>query len=423
MLALGIDIGTSGVRTAVLDRDGNMISMAKSPHVPQQSPELDANLWWDAVQTCLHAQAKALESTPWSMGHVTRIAVDGTSGTMVLTEGDLSPVGPALMYNSKGFDDEAELIAQHAPDPHITRGSNSALARAMRLVSKAERAPAHLLHQADFIAAKLMERGGNSDPNNSLKTGFDPETSEWPAWIGEVFNPELLPKVSPAGEVFANVSREIATQHGFATDAIVCAGTTDSIAAFLAGAPLEEGVAVTSLGSTLAIKMLSAKRVVDPAIGLYSHRIRDHWLVGGASNTGGAVLLNYFTPDELDRLSALIDPNRTTDLSYYPLLVPGERFPINDPTLAPKLAPRPPEDHLFLQGIFEGIAEIEARCYLAISEKTGSTPSHIFSAGGGAKNPVWTQIRARILRRPIGEMKFSEAAIGSAKVALLSETS
>ena len=422
MLALGIDIGTSGVRTAVLDRDGNLISMAKSLHVPQPNLDIDANLWWDAVRTCLHAQAKALESTSWSMGHVKRIAVDGTSGTMVLTDRDLCPVGPALMYNSKGFDTEANLIAQHAPDPHITLGSNSALARAMRLTSTAERAPAHLLHQADFIAAKLMGRGGVSDPNNSLKTGCDPETSEWPAWISEVFDPELLPKVSPVGEVFASISRETATHHGFAPDATVCAGTTDSIAAFLAGAPLEEGVAVTSLGSTLAIKMLSAKRIDDPSTGLYSHRIRDRWLVGGASNTGGAVLLNYFTPDEIDALSALIAPDQPTHLSYYPLLTPGERFPINDPALVPNLAPRPREDHLFLQGIFEGIAEIESQCYLAISEKNGCTPSRIFSAGGGAKNPVWTQIRARILRLPLEEMKFSEAAIGSAKIAQLNET-
>ena len=422
MLALGIDIGTSGVRTAVLDQDGNLISMAKAPHLPQPNKDLDANLWWDAVQNCLQTQAEALENTSWSMAHIKRIAVDGTSGTMVLTDGELNPVSPALMYNSKGFDAEAALLAEHAPDPHITRGSNSALARALRLNSLAERRPEHLLHQADFIVAKLTGLGGFSDPNNSLKTGFDPENSEWPEWINEIFNATLLPRVHPVGEVFNRVTFEVANCHNFAPDAVVCAGTTDSIAAFLAGAPLEEGVAVTSLGSTLAIKMLLTKRIDDPSIGLYSHRIRDHWLVGGASNTGGAVLLNYFTPDEMDALSTHIDPNNPTNLSYYPLLTSGERFPINDPNLAPNLTPRPSEDHLFLQGMFEGIAHIEERCYAAISERSGCDPKRVFSAGGGASNPVWTKIRENVLQLPIAKLKFTEAAIGAAKVALLSET-
>jgi sugar (pentulose or hexulose) kinase len=53
----------------------------------------------------------------------------------------------------------------------------------------------------------------------------------------------------------------------------VCAGTTDSVAAFVAAGITEAGQAVTSLGSTLAIKMLSENRVDDAAYGVYSHRL------------------------------------------------------------------------------------------------------------------------------------------------------
>lgn len=66
----------------------------------------------------------------------------------------------------------------------------------------------------------------------------------------------------------------------------MCAGTTDSIAAFLAAGVDAPGQAVTSLGSTLAIKLLSETRVDDARYGVYSHRLGDSWLVGGASNTG-----------------------------------------------------------------------------------------------------------------------------------------
>ena len=62
---------------------------------------------------------------------------------------------------------------------------------------------------------------------------------------------------------------------------------------------------------------------------------------GGASNTGGAVLKEFFTGEQLKDLSAQIDPDQPSGLDYYPLIKPGERFPVNDPNLEPRLTPRP----------------------------------------------------------------------------------
>ncbi len=63
----------------------------------------------------------------------------------------------------------------------------------------------------------------------------------------------------------------------------------DSIAAFLAvgAGAAAPGVAVTSLGSTLAVKLLSTRRVDDSRFGLYSHRLGDLWLVGELWAWGG----------------------------------------------------------------------------------------------------------------------------------------
>ena len=415
-LTLGIDIGTSGVRTAVLD-GGTLVSMARAEHPKQDPQNIDANGWWAAVADCLTSQMEELRGLNIDPSTITGIAVDGTSGSMVLTDAALTPVSPALMYNSKGFDAEAAIIAGSIEGDHITKGSNSALARAMRLVSLATNKPAHLLHQADFIAAKLMGVGGFSDYNSALKTGFDPENESWPTWIGNVIDPMLLPKVQNPGSAIANVSKSVAKEFGLSPNAMVHAGTTDSIAAFLACAPMEDGVAVTSLGSTLAIKLLSTKRIDDPAVGLYSHRLGDLWLVGGASNTGGAVLKQYFSDDELNNLSKRIDPDSPLDLGFYPLKEPGERFPINDPNLPPKLDPRPEDDAAFLQAMLEGMSRIEAQCFDEIARRGGSTPTKIYTAGGGAKNDKWTAIRARYLGQTPQQAASSEAAIGVASLA------
>jgi len=418
MLSLGIDIGTSGIRTAVVAPDGALLSMASVDHLPQDPERIDAMLWWQATLACLTKQLAALRVAGQDPGEVAFICVDGTSGTMLLTDAELTPVSRALMYNSKGFEDEAAAVAAVAPDRHITRGSGSALARALRLVSEADGAR-HLLHQADFIAARLTGKGGQSDVMNALKTGVGPETGDWPEWIAALLPDGLLPQALQLGAPLGRLRAELARDLGLPGDVQVLAGTTDSIAAFLAAAPLEPGVAVTSLGSTLAIKMLSPARIEDPGLGLYSHRVGKAWLVGGASNTGGRVLRHYFSDTELAQLSTRIDPAAETGLDYYPLVEPGERFPVNDPALAPRLTPRPEDDALFLHAIFEGIARIEARCYEVIADAGGGRPTRIFSAGGGAKNPVFTAIRARHLGRVPETAAETEAAIGTARVPIL----
>ena len=416
-LALGIDVGTSGVRTAVWDGD-EVVSMARAAHPPQEADTIDAAHWWIAVETCLQSQMDALRADGIDPRAITGIAVDGTSGSMVLTDTQLTPVSPALMYNSKGFDAEAELIARHAPEVHITKGGNSALARAMRLTKRTVASPAYLLHQADFIAARLIGQGGHSDYNNALKTGFDPESETWPDWIGEVIDRSLLPEVHCPGAPITQIAPNVAQSFGLSPEVTVHAGTTDSIAAFLACAPLEEGVAVTSLGSTLAIKLLSSKRIDDPSVGLYSHRLGDLWLIGGASNTGGAVLKAYFSDDDLIRLSTEIDPDQPLGLDFYPLLVPGERFPVNDATFPPRLAPRPENDAEFLQAMLEGMAAIEARCYDEIVAKGGSPARVVFTAGGGSKNATWTAIRSKSLGKRPKLAQVMEAAAGAAKLAI-----
>ncbi|MDE0210347.1 MAG: FGGY-family carbohydrate kinase, partial [Boseongicola sp.] len=405
-------------RTAVVDERGEVLSLARSTHLPQDQDRIDAARWWQAVEACMLLQVSALKESGRRGTEISRIAVDGTSGSMVLCDAGLRPVGRALMYDSGGFETESAQIDMHAPKSHIARGPNSALARAMRLVEEdTDGLARHLLHQADFIAARLTGRGGHSDHNNALKTGLDPATGTWPDWIGNVIDTALLPLAHAAGTPVSEIEPDFANRIGLASSAVVCAGTTDSIAAFLAAAPPKTGTAVTSLGSTLAIKVLSRKRIDDPEIGLYSHRLGDAWLVGGASNSGGAVLAHFFSSEDIDQLSARIDVTTPSGLDYYPLIHAGERFPVNDPNLAPRVAPRPADDAIFLQGLLEGIARIEAQCYSEIEARGGRFPDAIYSAGGGARNPAFTEIRAMTLGIVPTRAESVEAAIGAARIA------
>src|SRR5205814_7866452 len=163
-LSLGIDIGTSGVRAIAIDAVGAVCGQASAAMPPPtrdgDSVVQDAEIWWSAVVDTFAGLAPLLP-----LEQVRAIAVDGTSGTLLLAAGDGAPRGPARLYNDAGCRDEAARIAAVAPPDSGAHGASSALAKLLRLQGGGG---VHALHQADWIAGRLLGRFGLSDENNAL---------------------------------------------------------------------------------------------------------------------------------------------------------------------------------------------------------------------------------------------------------------
>jgi sugar (pentulose or hexulose) kinase len=264
----------------------------------------------------------------------------------------------------------------------------------------------------------LTGRFGHSDYNNCLKLGYDVEALRWPDWLDSLdINQDLLPKVHKPGDEIGVLSPDMAKTFGLRADTRVLAGTTDGVASFLAAGATKPGHSVTALGSTLVLKLLSDKPVFSAEHGVYSHRLLNRWLVGGASNSGGAVLLQYFKIEQMREMTPQLDPQHLTGLEYYPLPGIGERFPINDPSMQPILEPLPGDSITFFQGILEGIAGIEAHGYQLLHKLGAPKVSEIRTTGGGAQNQAWTQIRERIVGVPVKPARSELAAFGTALLA------
>lgn len=405
---LGIDFGTSGARAIVIDSAGEIL--ARHHLEFQDAPS--APLWRTAL-------FELIGRLPFSLRTMLRaIAINGTSATVQLCDATGEALGTPLLYHDTRASTETAALQKIAPADHIAATPTSGLAKLMWLSRQTEFADAaYFLHQADWLAFLLHGQLGISDYHNALKSGCDPEVLDYPHWIKALPVASVLPRIVEPGTAIGPVSRRIAHHFALPRDCVVRAGTTDSIAAFLAAGATQPGEAVTSLGSTLVLKLLSEKKVESRQYGIYSHRCGNLWLTGGASNSGGAVLRHYFSDQELQELSQRIDPDRPSGLDYYPLLQAGERFPVNDPALLPRLAPRPADNTLFLQGLLEGIARIEAQGYRLL-QQLGATPlTAVFSAGGGAHNPILGAIRAHLLGVPVQTASHAEAAYGSALLA------
>lgn len=408
---LGIDTGTSGVRIAASDRTGALLAMSKAPiAAPLQNTgrELqDPGIWWNAIE-------QAFAQLDLKDLNVLALAVDGTSGTILAVDKSGKPLGLASMYNDLAERTDVDKVLAAAPMETAALGGSSPLARALAMQKGASR----ILHQADWLAGQFSGRFDMSDENNALKSGYDPIARVWPSWIADTgFDAGLFPKVVPVGTAIGTILPGSAERFGLSKTAVVVAGTTDGCAAFLASGASEPGDGVTSLGTTLTLKLLSDRPVFSPDYGIYSHRIGDQWLAGGASNSGGGVLRKYFSGEDIARLSGLVDPNTATGLNYYPLAQAGERFPISDPNFAPRMTPRPSDNRVFFQAILEGIAHVEELGYERLAE-LGATPlKGIRSVGGGAANEPWTKIRLKALGVAAKPSMSEHAAMGAARLA------
>ena len=409
--AIGIDIGTSGVRAVAVDSEGRPVAASESAFKTEGDTRTPA-AWWAGVENCLNDLSEKC-----ALGDIAGIAVDGTSGTLVALDAGNAPLGAASLYNDI-CDDPAIVaaIAVAAPATSPALGATTALGRAIQL---SRRSGVHrIVHQADWIAMRLGHGDAISDENNALKTGYDLATESWPDWLESArMDRRLLPRVVRAGAVIGRIGKAGGAL-GLAKETRVHAGTTDGCASFFATGAHQIGDAVTSLGSTLVVKIASDRPINAPQFGIYSHRVGNLWLAGGASNTGGAVIRSLFGDAPLDELSRKIDASQPSGLDYYPLLRPGERFPINDPNYAPRLEPRPAEDAVFFQGVLEGIAAIEELGYRQLATLGAPQLRSVRTVGGGARNLPWREIRQRKLGVPFLDSLSEDAAAGAASMVL-----
>jgi D-ribulokinase len=412
-LYLGIDFGTSGCRAIVINNKRQQL--AKTSYPLPAATQQQASLWIEG----LHALFRQL-STQLDLTAIQRLAIDGTSGTVLLVSPEGKVLTPALMYNDSSSQAQLPRIQQHCPDPqHIIISASSPVARALQLAQTLPtNTPYLILNQADYLSNYLTNCWGVSDYHNVLKMGYNVEKRLWPQWLDQVVPKSSLPRVLEPGQVIASVDAQIAANLGLSKNLQICAGTTDANAAFIATESSQTGDAVTSLGSTIVLKILSDRPVQDLQSGVYSHKLGDYWLCGGASNAGGSVLRQYFSDSELVALSEQIDINKLSGLDYYPLPARGERFPLMDPDKQPILTPRPESEVLFLQGILEGLSRIEQQGYQKLKDLGATHINRIQTLGGGAANPQWQAIRSQMIGLPISPARQNQAAYGSALLAL-----
>jgi D-ribulokinase len=430
-LWVGIDIGTQSVRAIAADEEGTVVASASQPLVSGRRSGRehvqDPEEWWRAVcGSCREMMAEVDAES------VRALALDATSGTILLTDDHLRPASEALMYDDGRAGSEAREVAEAGRPLWAEFGYGMQPSWALpKLVwlwrnRLPEGTKVYLTHQSDFIQNRLAGRRIASDWSHSLKSGYDLARQQWPHQVFDRLGlPDtIFPEVVPPGSSLGSVSREAAEETGLPPALPMIAGMTDGCAAQIAATGLRTGSWNSVLGTTLVLKGATETRLHDPHGVVYSHRAPDgRWLPGGASSTGAGSIAKHFRKEDLDQLRATAGKRGPTDLVVYPLHGTGERFPFVAPEARAFQLREPQDEAELYRAILQGVAFVE-RLSFDYLKLLGTPVSGAISISGGAvRDGLWNQIRADVLERSLTIPAVTEPAFGMAMLAAWQELS
>jgi len=437
-VVVGIDIGTSGVKTVAVDIRGSVLARgaAALPAPTSVGPnrEQDADLWWKAAASALHGLVADVRGAGGDPANIVALAVDGTSGTIVPVDAGMRPLRPGLMYNDGRATTEADSLNVAAGSALDRLGyrfnSSFALAKILWLIRhepKVMERARRILHQADVVTARLTGAAPVTDESNALKTGYDIVERRWPAYLGNVgIDADRLPPVVPIGAPLGTIGPRAASEFGLPSDCVVVGGMSDGTAACAASGAGAPGDMNTTLGTTIVWKVVASSMVRDPLGRIYSHRHPGGgFLPGGAGNAGGDGIRAFCAGGAADAGQALAElernlrPGRPTGGLTYPSPARGERFPFVDSAFEPfTTVDRNDADALY-RSCLEGVACIERWGYEVAADLGAECDGAVWTTGRGAAIDAWMQIRADFLDRPVRRAVHPESAFGSALVAAM----
>ena len=399
----GLDFGTSGARISIINKHKELIY---SNSVLYKYSFKNPSSW-------IYSLEKLLESLPIEVkSYLNRLAISGTSGTLIAVNSKGAPLGEAIPYDQACDENKILIESLTSQEDHL-RTPYSSLAKALNLIDKYG-TKILLRHQSDWITGWFLKDWTHGEESNNFKLGWDLIKESWPKSYLNTSWKKCLPQIIKSGQIIGQVDSGIAESFKLNKKLILISGTTDSNASLIAaGLGKEDGLTV--LGTTIVVKKIINNPIKEK--GITTHKVNGNWICGGASNAGCGILSKFFSDSEITELSRQINTSKNTSFNLLPLNSKGERFPIHDSNLEPILDPRPVSDSLYLHALFEGLAKIELKGWEKLSELTGSLPKKIITIGGGSKNPQWRKIREKIINIPIVSCKKT-TSFGTALLAI-----
>ncbi len=436
---LGLDLGTSGIRTLLVDKTGGFIEAAEASYgVSHPHPgwsEQDPAHW---IAACRQSLSKLKASRPTEYASINAIGVSGQMhGAVALAEDD-KPLRPCILWNDTRSHLEAEEL-DAAPDVRTLSGNIVFPGfTAPKLVWMARHEPElfssvrKVVLPKGYLVLWLTGRHicGLSDAAGT--SWLDTGKRDWSQTLLDAsgMRRDQMPAVAEGTEVVGQVRGALADELGLPGGVMVVGGAGDNAAAACGVGAIRDGDGFVSLGTSGVLLAARDGFAPSPETGVHTfcHAIPGAWYQMGVilAATDSLNWLSKLTnqkPEILTRaLGDRIDgPGALRFLPY----LSGERTPHNDSFVRGALtgldiSAGPTE---LTQAILEGVA-FALRDNFEALKATGANLGRILAIGGGSRSRYWVELIATLLNTPIDLPKSGGfgAALGAARLAMVGAT-
>jgi xylulokinase len=439
-LTLGIDIGTTNVKAAILDTNtGKVVAFGSQEH-PLFHPfpgwaEQDASNYWGAV---VSAVRQCLEQGRFS-DDIAAVALSGLVGVTLPVSDQGKPLRPAMIWMDSRSEEECEDIRRSVGEATINRNNGNRVAPWF-IDPKALWIKKHEPHIFNATHKFLSPSGyctfrmcGNFTMNTGdagLAYAYEYQKERWNESVATAIGIPLekFPRLYRSHEVVGEVTRQAAEETGLRPGTIVAAGGTDISSAALGVGVTKAGEAYYSMGtgSNLGIMIPTEQDVHEYRILKWPHVLPGLTMFDGPMAFTGASLKwfrDQFGDSEFrlaERMGHNVFDLFTEQAKHVPACSDGLLYlPYLGNTLSPNwnsnaagvffgVRPTTTRAH-FIRSLIEGVA-FDLYSNVRIANQAGVNVEGLILNGGPTKSRFWNQITASVVNLPLKVPDIGEAA-------------
>jgi xylulokinase len=434
---LGIDIGTSSVKTVLVDERETPVAQASTPlTVARPQPlyaEQDAQDWWQATVAAVRTLPAAARAA------VRAIGLSGQMHGATLLDQSGKTLRPAILWNDGRSAAECIELERREPRSRAITGNLMMPGfTAPKLLWVAHHEPqifartARVLLPKDYVRLRLTGQAV-SDMSDAAGTGWlDVGRRDWSdemlaaTGLNRSHMPRLVEGSAPSGSLTPEAAEQLQLP-----PVIVAGGAGDNAASAVGMGVIAPGQAFLSLGTSGVLFVVTERFRPNPdkAVHAFCHCLPGLWhqmsvMLSAASALDWVARLTG--ESDLQQLVAAAQARGLCPgAPYFLPYLSGERTPYNDP---------------HCRGVFFGLNSQTARADLALAVlegvalafadgmdvllENGGVVGEISVTGGGARFAYWGTLLAAALNRTLTYRKGSEigAAMGAARLARLALT-
>ena len=436
---LGIDVGTSGTKTLIMDARGRVLATGNGEHrISAPKPawsEQDPQDWWRAT---VKATRAALAEAGIDGKSIAGIGLSGQMHGLVCLGASGEVLRPSIIWNDQRTAAEADLIERKAGGKRglIRLVGNVAMTSftLTKLLWVRKHEPRvyekirQILLPKDYVRYRLTGEyaGDVSDMSGTLL--LDQRKRAWSPAALELYKVDraILPPVYESHEITGTVTKPVARQLGLAAGTPVVGGAGDQPAGAVGNGIVKAGLVSATMGTSGVVFVHSPKYVTEPGgrVQTFCSAVAGEYcmfgcvLAAGGSfqwlrNTLGdaevaAAKAKGIDPYELLTRAAAKAHAGCEGLFWMPYLT-GERTPHADPLARAGwvgITGRTGRNEL-IRSVMEG-ATFAMNDVVSIFRERGIQPRQIRLSGGGARSAMWRQMQADVYGNTCATVRTEE---------------